>query len=138
MDLSEVPDDTFASKLMGDGIAIDPTDGIVTSPVDGTVAQLFWTNHALGIITDSGVELLIHVGIDTVQMEGRGFKAFVSQGDKVKAGDKLLEVDLDLVRKEAKSAITPIIITNSAQLKSIEILKDGDIKNKENILKVNL
>ncbi|MCD3218056.1 PTS glucose transporter subunit IIA, partial [Clostridium botulinum C] len=89
-------------------------------------------------ITDSGVELLIHVGIDTVQMEGRGFKAFVSQGDKVKAGDKLLEVDLDLVRKEAKSAITPIIITNSAQLKSIEILKDGDIKNKENILKVNL
>ncbi|MCD3351917.1 PTS transporter subunit EIIC [Clostridium botulinum D/C] len=138
INLSEVPDETFASKLMGDGIAIDPTDGIVTSPVDGTVAQLFWTNHALGIITDSGVELLIHVGIDTVQMEGRGFKAFVSQGDKVKAGDKLLEVDLDLVRKEAKSAITPIIITNSAQLKSIEKLKYGNIKNKENLLKVNL
>lgn len=100
LDLSEVPDETFASKLMGDGIAIEPTSGIITSPVDGTVAQLFWTNHALGIITDSGIELLIHVGIDTVKMEGRGFKAFVSQGDKVKAGDKLLEVDLDLVKKK--------------------------------------
>ncbi|KGM98328.1 PTS glucose transporter subunit IIA [Clostridium novyi A str. 4552] len=137
LDLSEVPDETFASKLMGDGIAIEPTSGIITSPVDGTVAQLFWTNHALGIITDSGIELLIHVGIDTVKMEGRGFKAFVSQGDKVKAGDKLLEVDLDLVKKEAKSIVTPIIITNSSQFKSIEKLKDGNIKNEENLLKIN-
>ncbi|ABK62401.1 MULTISPECIES: glucose PTS transporter subunit IIA [Clostridium] len=137
LDLSEVPDKIFASKLMGDGIAIEPTSGIVTSPVDGTVAQLFWTNHAIGIVTDSGIEILIHVGIDTVKMEGRGFKAFVSQGDKVKTGDKLLEVDLDLVKKEAESIITPIIITNYQQFKSIEKLKDGNIKNEENLLKIN-
>ncbi|EDS76967.1 pts system glucose-specific eiicba component [Clostridium botulinum C str. Eklund] len=137
LDLSEVPDETFASKLMGDGIAIEPTSGVITSPVDGTVVQLFWTNHALGIITNSGIELLIHVGIDTVKMEGRGFKAFVSQGDKVKSGDKLLEVDLDLIKKEAKSIVTPIIITNSSQFKSIEKLKDGNIKNEENLLKIN-
>ncbi|MBF0208543.1 MAG: PTS glucose transporter subunit IIA, partial [Oligoflexia bacterium] len=99
-------------------------EGVVYSPMDGTVAQLFRTGHALGIISPlNGVtvnlEILIHVGIDTVKMEGRGFKALVKQGDVVKRGDRLIEFDLELVRKEAKSIITPVVITNMATIKGL-------------------
>ncbi|SHJ69015.1 sucrose-specific PTS transporter subunit IIBC [Tepidibacter formicigenes] len=138
MPIENVPDSTFSEKILGDGIAINPESGLITSPVDGEIVQLFDTKHAVGIKSNSGVELLIHVGIDTVNMKGEGFKAFIKTGDKVKAGDKLLDVDLDLISKKAKSTITPIIITNSSDFKSIEFTSNENINNKEELININL
>ncbi|MCA0971194.1 PTS glucose transporter subunit IIA [Halobacillus litoralis] len=111
--LEEVPDPVFAQKMMGEGIAIEPTEGTVVSPVEGEIVQVFPTKHAVGLKTNSGAEILIHIGLETVSMEGEGFEAFVSQGDKVSVGDKLITFDMDLVKEKAKSTITPIIVTNS-------------------------
>lgn len=111
--LEEVPDPVFSQKMMGEGIAINPSEGVVVSPVDGEIVQLFPTKHAIGIETKSGAEILIHIGLETVGMEGEGFEAYVSQGDKVKEGDKLITFDMNLVKEKAKSTVTPIIITNS-------------------------
>lgn len=110
--LEEVPDPTFAERILGDGFAIDPTDGVVYAPADAKVAHVAATQHALGLITANGLELLIHVGIDTVKMQGNGFQALVKAGDDVKKGQKLLTFDLARVRQEAKSTVTPITITN--------------------------
>ncbi|WP_064091348.1 PTS sugar transporter subunit IIA [Rossellomorea aquimaris] len=110
--LEEVPDPVFSERMMGDGMAIDPTEGIVVSPVDGEIMQLFPTKHAVGIRAKNGAEILIHIGLETVSMEGEGFKAHVSEGAKVKTGDTLITFDLDLVNEKAKSTITPIILTN--------------------------
>lgn len=136
--LEEVPDKTFAEGLVGEGIAIDPEDGTVVSPVDGTITHVFETKHAIAIKAESGIELLIHVGIETVKMQGEGFTAFVKTGDKVKAGERLLEVDLDLIRKKAKSAITPMIITNAGDLKWIEKLKIGEADLKDELILVEV
>lgn len=110
--LEKVPDQTFSEKMMGDGLAIEPTDGKVVAPVDGEVVVTFPTKHAVGLKTASGIELLIHVGLETVHMDGEGFDMHVEQGDKVKAGDLLLTFDLQLIKKKAASHITPVIITN--------------------------
>ncbi len=110
--LEEVPDPVFSQKMMGDGIAIDPTEGKVVSPVDGEIMQLFPTKHAVGIKAKNGAEILIHIGLETVSMSGEGFEAHVSEGSKVSMGDALITYDLDLVKEKAKSTITPIIITN--------------------------
>ncbi len=118
--LSEIPDATFAQGMIGPGVGIEPNGNTVVAPFDGTVVNLFHTKHAIGLESDQGIELLIHIGIDTVKMQGRGFEAFVKQGDKVKAGQKLLEFDLELIRKEAKSIITPVIVTNGTQFKSLK------------------
>jgi glucose-specific phosphotransferase system IIA component len=137
LNIEEVPDETFAQKFLGEGIAINPSEGVVYSPVDGKIAQLFKTNHAVGIVTDNGVEILIHIGIDTVQMNGKGFKAFAKQGDNVKIGDKLIEFDIDLIKKEAKSIITPVVITNSQEIKRIDILKKGKVNAKDGLLRID-
>jgi glucose PTS system EIICBA or EIICB component len=126
--LSDVPDDMFAQKMMGDGFAIEPSDGTVVSPVDGKIVQLFHTKHAIGLESEDGTEILIHVGIDTVNMKGEGFETFVQQGDKVRIGDKLLEFDLEKVRNEAKASITPVIFTNLEENQSIEIDEPGDVE----------
>lgn len=110
--LEDVPDPVFAQKMMGDGLAIEPTDGIVVSPINGEVIQVFPTKHAIGLRSDRGVEILIHVGIDTVHMQGEGFEAYVKVGDRVRAGDLLLSFDLSLVQQKAKSYLTPMVITN--------------------------
>ncbi|NMM63813.1 PTS beta-glucoside transporter subunit IIBCA [Clostridium sp. P21] len=135
IDLTEVPDKTFAAKLLGEGMAIDPEDGIVVSPIEGKIAHLFETKHAVAIEGKSGIEVLIHVGIDTVKMNGEGFKAFAKSGDYVKAGDKLLEVDLDLVKEKAKSSITSVVVTNTDNFKFVKGIKKGKIElNDEFIL----
>jgi glucose PTS system EIICBA or EIICB component len=113
--LEEVPDQVFSQKMMGDGFAIEPANGEVVSPVDGTVTTFFPTKHALGIVSDSGREILVHFGIDTVNLQGEGFEALVQQGDKVKAGQPLLRVDLDQVKTKVPSTITPVIFTNLAE-----------------------
>ncbi|MEC3884452.1 PTS glucose transporter subunit IIA [Halobacillus sp. HZG1] len=124
--LEEVPDPVFSQKMMGEGIAVEPKDGEVLSPVEGTIVQLFPTKHAVGLETKSGAEILIHIGLETVAMDGEGFEAFVSQGDKVKVGDKLISFDLDLVKEKAKSTVTPIIVTNS-DVFDVEVADDVDL-----------
>ncbi|AVM08305.1 MULTISPECIES: PTS glucose transporter subunit IIA [Bacillus] len=112
MDLASVPDPVFSQKMMGDGIAVEPANGDIVSPVEGEVIQLFHTKHAVGIRTLSGAELLIHVGLDTVNMNGEGFEAHVKEGDKVKTGDLLLTCRLDLIKEKASSTVIPMVIMN--------------------------
>ncbi|MGG6433117.1 PTS sugar transporter subunit IIA [Anoxybacillus sp. D401a] len=110
--LDDVPDPVFAQKMMGEGLAIEAIDGVVVSPVNGEVVQVFPTKHAVGLRSEGGLEILIHVGIDTVHMQGEGFEAYVKAGERVKAGDLLLSFDLALVQQKAKSPLTPVVITN--------------------------
>lgn len=111
--LSAVNDLTFAQEIMGKGIAIIPTEGKVVSPINGTVAMVFNTKHAIGLQTEDGAEILIHVGLDTVNLEGKHFNSFVKSGDKVKVGDKLLEFDIKAIKEAGYDIVTPVIITNT-------------------------
>lgn len=117
--IEDVPDPTFSQKMMGDGFAIDPADGTVLAPVSGEIVQVFPTKHAVGIKTAGGAEVLIHIGLETVTMDGEGFKAHVKEGDQVRVGDLLVEFDLNLVKEKAASALTPVIITNQDQMDSV-------------------
>ena len=114
VELTGVPDQVFSEKMMGDGVAIKPTSGTVRAPFDGEVVTDFPTKHALGLTNEGGLELLVHFGLDTVNLKGEGFDLKVAAGDKIKKGDVLMEVDLDYIRENAKSDITPIIITGPA------------------------
>ncbi|WP_195262977.1 beta-glucoside-specific PTS transporter subunit IIABC [Clostridium sp. 1001275B_160808_H3] len=111
--LSEVKDETFASEMMGKGIAIKPIEGKVVSPINGTVEMMFKTKHAIGLKSNDGAEVLIHVGMDTVQLEGKHFKSFVKDGDKVNIGDTLVEFDMEAIKKEGYELTTPVIVTNT-------------------------
>lgn len=134
--LSKVKDDAFAEGLLGKGIAIVPENGIVTSPVDGTITALFPTLHAIGITGDSGIELLIHIGFDTVKLEGKGFNAFVKVGDKVVKGQKLITFDKKTIEKEGYSLETPIIITNCNDFVDIIETNEKTVKAKDEIITV--
>lgn len=111
--LEEVPDPVFSQKMMGEGVAILPSEGNIYSPVNGTVMLVAATKHAVGIRAQDGTEILIHVGLETVALNGEGFTAAVKEGDKVSVGQLLLEVDWEYISKHAKSTVTPIVITNS-------------------------
>ena len=111
--LTEVKDETFASEMMGKGIAINPKEGKVVSPINGTVQMIFKTKHAIGLKSQDGAEILIHIGMDTVQLDGKHFTAHVKDGDKVKVGDTLVEFDMDAIKKEGYELVTPVIITNT-------------------------
>ncbi|MCU9612801.1 PTS glucose transporter subunit IIA [Caldibacillus lycopersici] len=113
LEIQEVPDPVFSKKMMGDGIAFEPSEGKVVAPVDGEIIQVFPTKHAVGIKAANGAEILIHIGLETVSMNGEGFTAHTSEGKKVKQGDVLITFDLDLIKEKAASTITPMIITNS-------------------------
>lgn len=113
--LTEVKDETFASEMMGKGIAINPTEGKVVSPINGTVQMIFKTKHAIGLKSEEGAEILIHIGMDTVQLDGKHFIAHVKDGDKVKVGDTLVEFDMDAIKKEGYELVTPVIITNTME-----------------------
>lgn len=129
--LEEVPDPVFAEKMMGEGIAIEPSDGIVVAPFDGEIVQLFPTKHAIGIKSESGLEILIHIGLETVALDGEGFEAFIKQGDHVKMGDKLIALEIDVIKEKASSTITPIIMTNSDEIgdeiESFDMTKDTTV-----------
>ncbi|KRQ86460.1 Glucose-specific phosphotransferase enzyme IIA component [Caloramator mitchellensis] len=137
VDLKSVPDEVFSSKMVGDGFAIEPYEDAVYSPVDGVVVQVFPTGHAIGIKTNEGLEILIHIGIDTVEMKGRGFTTYVKPGDVVKAGDRLISFDTELIRKEAKSTVIPVIITNMELVKDIKVSL-GDAERGDNIAVIRL
>lgn len=130
IEITQVEDEVFSEKMVGDGVAIEPREGIVVSPVQGRIVQIFPTKHALGIETVEGLEILIHIGLDTVELKGEGFKDYVKVGDEVKLGDKLLEVDLDFIRKSGRSTVSPIIITNMDIVKNIST-KIGNVNRGE-------
>lgn len=134
--IENVPDEVFAQKMVGDGIGIEANEGIVVSPADGEILQVFPTKHAVALRTPEGVEILIHIGLDTVNMKGEGFEAFVKQGDQVKAGQELVRFDINLVREKAKSIITPVIITNYKDMGSIEKLSGMVSKGSDTIMRV--
>ncbi len=113
MDISQVPDPTFSSGAMGNGIAIQPTDGKVCSPVNGTVDMMFDTGHAVTLVSDNGIEILIHVGLETVGLNGAPFQVKVQNGQKVKKGDILMIADLDAIKAAGLPTITPVLICNT-------------------------
>ena len=119
--LEDVPDQAFATKTLGDGIAIDPDDPYVYAPSNGKIAFLYPTKHAIGFECDNGISLLIHLGIDTVELKGEGFEALVKQGDVVSQGTKLIKMDLDFLRANAKSIISPIIVSELDSSKKIQM-----------------
>lgn len=129
--LSSVEDEVFSSETMGRGIAISPDEGRMYAPVDGTVTTLFRTKHAIGLTSDNGAEILIHIGMDTVQLDGEFFKAHISQGDIVKTGELLVEFDIDKIKEAGYSAVTPIIITNTDSYEDLEIVSGDTIDTKD-------
>ncbi|HAT3745175.1 TPA: PTS transporter subunit EIIC [Serratia marcescens] len=125
--LDQVPDEAFASKAVGDGLAIRPTDNIVVAPADGTVVKIFNTNHAFCLETDKGAEIVVHMGIDTVALEGQGFKRLVEEGAEVKAGQPILELDLDYLNANARSMISPVVVSNSDDYAGLAALANGSV-----------
>ncbi|MBQ8317940.1 MAG: PTS transporter subunit EIIC [Lachnospiraceae bacterium] len=135
--IEEAPDEAFAQKMMGDGVIIEPVDGTVYAPEDGTITMIFDTNHAVGFETDTGVEMLIHVGIDTVNLKGKGFSMMANEGQHLKKGDVIMNFDLEGIRATAKAMSTPVICTSLTENQKINVLKYGDIKAGEPLLKIN-
>lgn len=133
--LSEVPDQVFAQKMIGDGVGFVPEDGEIVAPFDGTVKTIFPTKHAIGIESDEGVELLIHIGIDTVKLDGAGFESMVSTGDTIKKGQTLMHVDLDYIKANAPSIVTPLILTN-LENRTLEVTEVTDVKSEQLIMTV--
>ena len=127
MALGNVPDPTFAAGVLGLGAAVEPSEGVVIAPADGTVGTLFDTHHAIGLDLDSGAELLIHIGINTVELNGEGFTAHVSEGDRVKKGQKLISFDKKFIESKGYKTVTPVIVTNSDDYKSVKLKASGSV-----------
>jgi PTS system beta-glucosides-specific IIC component len=134
--LNQVEDAAFSSEALGKGIAIEPSEGKVVSPVNGIVTTLFRTKHAIGITSDNGVEILIHVGMDTVKLDGEHFTAHIKQGDTVKAGDLLVEFDIAKIKAAGCAVTTPIVITNSGDYADVTPTVKEAIEQKETLLTV--
>lgn len=128
--LEEVPDPVFAEKMLGEGVAILPANGHIVSPVSGVVSELTDSKHAYGLTTDDGLELLLHIGIDTVNLAGEGFQTPLRKGDRVKAGDLLAEVDLELLKEKGYDLHTPLIVTNMSHIKTLTPI-EGDVRQAE-------
>ena len=124
--LDQVPDPVFSQKMLGEGMAIMPKQGSIHAPIEGTVILVSDTKHAIGLRSSDGTEILIHVGLETVSLKGKGFTVLVKAGDTVSVGQSLIEVDWEYIREHAKSIITPIVITNSAERTvKCEVAKEG-------------
>lgn len=120
VDITTVPDAVFAEKMAGDGLAIDPTGDTIVAPADGELTMLFGTKHAFGMTLDKGVQILVHIGLDTVSLNGEGFTALKNQGDMVKKGEPIVKIDRELIQSKGLSLITPVIFTDMDVLKSFE------------------
>ncbi|KXU07976.1 PTS transporter subunit IIBC [Streptococcus oralis] len=136
--LEQVEDPVFAQKMMGDGFAVEPANGNIVSPVTGTVSSIFPTKHALGLVTDSGLEVLVHIGLDTVSLEGKPFTVHVSEGQKVAAGDLLVTADLDAIRAAGRETSTVVVFTNGDAIKSVKLEQTGSLAAKTAVAKVEL
>lgn len=136
--IETAPDEGFAQKMMGDGAVVEPKTDEVVAPADGEIAFVFPSKHAIGFVTKDGISMLIHVGIDTVNLEGAGFEVLVNEGDKVKAGAPLMKLDLDLLREKAPSLVSPVICTELEDNQSIRVLKTGEIKAGEELFAIDI
>ena len=136
--LEQVKDPVFAQKMMGDGFAVEPANGNIVSPVSGTVSSIFPTKHALGIVTEPGLEVLVHIGLDTVSLEGKPFTVHVAEGQKVSAGDLLVTADLDAIRAAGRETSTVVVFTNGDAIKSVKLEKTGSLAAKTAVAKVEL
>lgn len=134
--LESVPDATFAGGILGQGAAVEPDEGKVTAPADGTVATLFDTHHAIGLNLDNGVELLIHIGINTVELNGEGFTAHVSEGDRVKKGQTLITFDKDFIASKGYNTVTPVIVSNSDDYAAVKRSAEGKVTSRDVLLEL--
>lgn len=137
VDLAEVPDPAFSSGAMGQGVAIEPSVGRVVAPFDGTVTVAFKKKHALAVVSDSGAEILVHVGVDTVKLDGQHFVSHIKEGDRVKAGDLLLEFDIAQIKAAGYHTVTPIIVTNSANYEQVLPASTGEVQTQEPLLSLH-
>jgi PTS system D-glucosamine-specific IIA component/PTS system glucose-specific IIA component len=128
LDISEVPDQVFAQKMAGDGVAIDTTGDVVVAPADGNLSMIFKTNHAFGITLSNGAEILVHIGLDTVALEGAGFERIAQEGQDVKAGDVIIKLNRDEIISKGYSLLTPVLITNPDNFKEIEMNIGAQVK----------
>lgn len=136
LNLSNIEDAAFSSGVLGQGVAIIPSDGKVVAPVDGVVTTLFPSLHAIGILSDEGVEVLIHIGLNTVQLEGRGFEACIKQGDRITKGQTILKFDIDVIKEAGYSVVTPIVVTNSSQFLDVVQTESKNIELEDNLITV--
>ena len=131
VDIAEVDDEVFANKMVGDGVAIRPAGEIFCAPIHGVVSKIFSTNHAFSIQSDKDLEVMVHIGLETVALQGEGFERIAEEGAKVEAGDPVIKADIAYLSEHAKSTITPIVVTESSDVKKIEkklrIVKQGDV-----------
>ena len=125
--MADVPDETFASDVLGMGAAVDPTEGKVVAPADGEVSTLFDTHHAIGLALDNGMEMLIHIGINTVELNGEGYTAHIADGERFKRGQTLITFDKALIESKGYKTITPVIITNADDYSEVVKAADGDV-----------
>lgn len=132
--LSEVKDEVFSSGAMGEGVAVEPSEGILHAPADGKVVMTFPTGHAIGMKTSDGAEILMHIGMDTVNLQGHGFETLVAKGDEVKAGDELVKFDIDAIHAKGYVITTPIVVTNSKDYEKITVVSQGKVKVGQEIL----
>ena len=138
IELEQVKDPVFAQKMMGDGFAVEPANGNIVSPVSGTVSSIFPTKHALGLVTEAGLEVLVHIGLDTVSLEGKPFTVHVAEGQKVAAGDLLVTADLDAIRAAGRETSTVVVFTNGDVIKSVKLEQTGSLAAKTAVAKVEL
>lgn len=136
MPLSEVKDDVFSSGAMGKGIAIEPNDDVLHAPADGKIIMTFKTGHAIGMKTKTGAEILMHIGMDTVNLQGKGFDTLVEKDQEVKAGDPLVKFDIDLIKKAGYPVTTPMVVTNSKDFDDIKQIAEGDVKVGQAVLEL--
>ena len=134
--ISQVPDPTFAEGMLGNGIAIEPSEGKVYAPCDATVDMMFTTGHAVSLVADCGAEVLIHVGLETVSLEGKPFKVFAASGDKVKKGQLLMEVDLDAVKAAGLPIITPMVICNTDEYPTFNTIVGKNVTNDDVVIEL--
>ena len=134
--ISEVPDPTFAEGMLGNGIAIEPSEGKVYAPCDATVDMMFTTGHAVSLVADCGAEVLIHVGLETVSLEGKPFKVYAASGDKVKKGQLLMEVDLDAVKAAGLPIITPMVICNTDEYPTFNTIVGKNVTNDDVVIEL--
>lgn len=138
IDITKVPDQVFAEKLVGDGIGIVPTDGNILAPCDGTITKVFKTNHAFTMITKEGIEVLVHLGIDTVDLKGKGFERIINEESEVKRGDLLIKMDIPTILKEGKSPIVIVIITNMDKIENIKKIKEKNCDHNSVVLELKV
>ncbi|MCB2289566.1 PTS glucose transporter subunit IIA [Clostridium sp. CS001] len=133
-DISEIPDEVFSTKMLGNGIGFESTEGILYAPIDGEVLQVFPTKHALILKSKEGIEILLHIGVDTVNMKGEGFETFVEKSQQVKVGDKLIAFNNELIKAKVKSNLSVLVLTDNEIMKSVRFNLGNVDKNNEVII----